>query len=191
VTTYSHETFISPFTWRYGSPEMRAIWSEMHKRRLWRRIWVALAEVQAEAGLVTPEQAADLAAHAQDIDWQRAQELERDLRHDLMAEVRTYAEQCAIGGGIIHLGATSMDVEDNADALRVREALQLLATQSAGGKYLDIDELEQMPSLIPRRTTSLILTGQPTVLWDRWWTLAVLVILLGVEWLVRKRSHLL
>lgn len=72
-----------------------------------------------------------------------------------------------------------------------RESLQLLATQSAGGKYLDIDELEQMPSLIPSRTTSLILTGQPTLLWDRWWTLAVLVILLGAEWLLRKRSHLL
>ncbi|HOB73357.1 MAG TPA: hypothetical protein PKG54_02425 [Phycisphaerae bacterium] len=72
-----------------------------------------------------------------------------------------------------------------------REALQLLASQSAGGRYLDIDELEQVPSLIPSKTTSLILTGQPIRLWDRWWTLALLVVLLGVEWLVRKRSHLL
>ena len=72
-----------------------------------------------------------------------------------------------------------------------RESLQLLASQSAGGKYLDVDELDQMPSLIPSKTTSLILTGQPTLLWDRWWTLAALVILLGTEWLVRKRSHLL
>jgi adenylosuccinate lyase len=126
VTTYSHETFISPFTWRYGSAEMRALWSELHKRRLWRRIWVALAEVQAEAGLVTPAQAADLQAHVEAVDWERAQELERDLRHDLMAEVRTFAEQCPVGGGIIHLGATSMDVEDNADALRLHEGLLLL-----------------------------------------------------------------
>jgi hypothetical protein len=70
-----------------------------------------------------------------------------------------------------------------------RESLQLLASQSAGGKYLD--ELDQAPSLIPSKTTSLILTGQPTLLWDRWWTLAALVVLLGLEWLVRKRSHLL
>jgi adenylosuccinate lyase len=131
VTTYSHETFISPFTWRYGSPEMRALWSELHKRRLWRRIWVALAEVQAEAGLVSHAQAADLAAHADEIDWERAQELERDLRHDLMAEVHAYAEQCPVGGGIIHLGATSMDIEDNADALRMREALLLLRRRLA------------------------------------------------------------
>ncbi|NLX36449.1 MAG: adenylosuccinate lyase [Chloroflexi bacterium] len=126
MTTYSHETFISPFTWRYGSDEMRSIWSEYHKRRLWRRIWVALAEVQAEAGLVTEVQAADLRAHAEDIDWERAQALERELRHDLMAEVHAYAEQCPVGGGIIHLGATSMDVEDNADALRIRDALLLV-----------------------------------------------------------------
>lgn len=72
-----------------------------------------------------------------------------------------------------------------------RESLQLLADQSAGGRYLEVDQLDQLPSLIPSRTTSLILTGQPTPLWDRWWTLAALVVLLGTEWLVRKRSHLL
>jgi hypothetical protein len=72
-----------------------------------------------------------------------------------------------------------------------RESLQLLASQSAGGKYLDIDELDQLPSLIPSKTTSLVVTGPPTPLWDRWWTLVLLVILLGTEWLVRKRSHLL
>ncbi len=129
--SYTHDTYLSPFTWRYGSDAMRRLWSEGAKRRLWRRIWVALASAQAEAGLVRPEQVADLRAHQDDIDWERAQELERDLRHDLMAEVRTYAEQCPVGGGIIHLGATSMDVEDNADALRLREALALLRTRLA------------------------------------------------------------
>jgi adenylosuccinate lyase len=126
MTEYSHETFLSPFTWRYGSDEMRTIWSQMYTRRLWRRIWVALAEVQAQAGLVTEAQVADLRAHQDDIDWERAQEIEQALHHDLMAEVRAYAEQCPVGGGIIHLGATSMDVEDNADALRIREALALV-----------------------------------------------------------------
>ncbi|NLD44219.1 MAG: adenylosuccinate lyase [Chloroflexi bacterium] len=131
TASYTHDTYLSPFTWRYGSDAMRRLWSEGAKRRLWRRIWVALASAQAEAGLVGPEQVADLRAHQDDVDWERAQELERDLRHDLMAEVRTYAEQCPVGGGIIHLGATSMDVEDNADALRLREALALVRTRLA------------------------------------------------------------
>ena len=126
MKSFTHDTYLSPFTWRYGSDEMRAIWSEINKRRLWRRIWVALAAAQSEAGLVTQDQVADLQAHQDDVDWERAQEIEADLRHDLMAEVRTYAEQCPVGGGIIHLGATSMDIEDNADALRLRQSLALI-----------------------------------------------------------------
>jgi len=101
-------------------------WSEVNKRRLWRRIWVALATVQAKAGLVTEAQLAELRAHQDAVDWERAQEIEDALRHDLMAEIKTYAEQCPSGGAIIHLGATSMDIEDNADALRLREALALV-----------------------------------------------------------------
>jgi adenylosuccinate lyase len=121
-----HDIYQSPFSWRYGSPEMRALWSEAGKRRLWRHIWVALAEAQCAAGLVTAEQAADLRAHRDEIDLERALAIEAEIGHDLMAEVRAYAEQCPIGGGIIHLGATSMDVEDNADALRLRGALTLI-----------------------------------------------------------------
>jgi adenylosuccinate lyase len=121
-----HLSFQSPFSWRYASNEMRAIWSEVNKRKLWRRIWVALAEAQSHFGLTTSEQVADLQVHAEQIDLARALQIEAEIKHDLMAEVRTYAEQCPIGGGIIHLGATSMDVEDNADALRVRESLDLI-----------------------------------------------------------------
>ena len=124
--TYDHETYLSPLTWRYGSDEMRHIWSEGHKRRLWRRIWVALAESQAEFGLVTPEQVADLRAHADDLDLERSQQIEAEIQHDLMSEIRAFAEQCPLGGGIIHLGATSMDVKDNADVLCLRQALDLL-----------------------------------------------------------------
>jgi adenylosuccinate lyase len=123
---YDHETYLSPLTWRYGSDEMRRIWSEGHKRRLWRRVWVALAESQVDYGLVTPEQVADLRAHASDVDVDRALEIESEIKHDLMAEIKAFAEQCPVGGGIIHLGATSMDIEDNADALRLREAQDLL-----------------------------------------------------------------
>lgn len=120
------DTYLSPFTWRYGTPAMRRLWSESNKRLLWRQIWVALAEVQAEYGLVTPEQAADLRAHSTEIDLPRALEIEAEIQHDLMSEVRVFAGQCRLGGKIIHLGATSMDIEDNADALRLRAALDLL-----------------------------------------------------------------
>ncbi|NUM46345.1 MAG: adenylosuccinate lyase [Anaerolineales bacterium] len=121
-----HTTYLSPYSWRYGSPAMRALWSEVHKRRTWRSLWVVLAEVQAEFGLVTPAQVDDLRAHADQIDVDRAHEIEKDIQHDVMAEVKTFAEQCPLGGGIIHLGMTSMDIVDNTDALRVRESLDLL-----------------------------------------------------------------
>ena len=125
---FDFQTYLSPFTWRYGSAEMRHIWSEVHKRRLWRQLWVALAEAQQIAGLVTQTQVDDLRAHVDSIDIDRAREIEADIHHDLMAELKTYAEQCAIGGRIIHLGATSMDIEDNADALRLGQSLDLILT---------------------------------------------------------------
>src|SRR5579859_800210 len=123
---FSHEQFVSPFAWRYGSDAMRRIWSEVYKRRLWRRMWVALAQAESEAGLVNPEQVADLIAHQDSVDIEAAHAVEQEIHHDLMAEVKVYAAQCPIGGGIIHLGATSMDIEDNADALRLRQSLALL-----------------------------------------------------------------
>ena len=97
---------------------MRAIWSERNKRLLWRKLWVALAETQLELGIVQAPQVADLRAHIDDVteaSIARALEIESEIHHDLMAEVRAYAEQCPLGGGIIHLGATSMDIEDNAE----------------------------------------------------------------------------
>lgn len=108
---------------------MRHIWSEAHKRRLWRQLWIALAEAQREVGLVNQAQVDDLRAHIDEIDVDRAHQIEAEIFHDLMAEVKTFAEQCPIGGGIIHLGATSMDIEDNADALRLRESVDLLLTK--------------------------------------------------------------
>ena len=123
---YEHDTYLSPFTWRYGSDEMRRIWSEQQKRLLWRRIWVSLAEAQDDLGLVSPEQVADLRAHATDVDVDSAHEIEAAVKHDLVADIKAFAEQCPVGGGIIHLGATSNEVEDNSDALRVRDSLELL-----------------------------------------------------------------
>jgi adenylosuccinate lyase len=90
-------------------------------------MWVALAAAQHAAGLVTAEQLADLEAHADNVDIERALEIEIETRHDVMAEIRAFAEQCPTGGGIIHWGATSADITDNVDVLRQREAARLIA----------------------------------------------------------------
>jgi adenylosuccinate lyase len=126
VIEFGHDTYLSPLTWRYGSDEMRAVWSEQEKRRLLRRFWVALAEAQSEAGVVGADQVADLRAHMDEVDVARATAIEREIRHDLMAEIRVFAEQCPVGGAIIHLGATSMDALDNVDALRLQRSLALI-----------------------------------------------------------------
>lgn len=120
------DEYVSPYTWRYGSPEMREIWGEIHTRLIWRRIWVALAEVQMEHGLTQKKQVQDLILHRDDVDIPRAMEIENQNHHDLMAEVETYAEQCPVGGGIIHLGATSVDIKDNATALQIRDSIDLI-----------------------------------------------------------------
>jgi adenylosuccinate lyase len=124
--SFDYDTYLSPFTWRYSSPEMRQIWSEIHKRRLWRELWVALAETQAEFGLVTSAQVEDLRSHAAEVDMRRALEIEAEIHHDLVAELKTFAEQAPLGGGILHLGATSTDIEDNTDVLRLRQSLDII-----------------------------------------------------------------
>ena len=83
MNTFTHDTFISPFTWRYGSDEMKEIYSEVHKRKLLRRLWIALAKAEAKAGLVTEEQIKELEEHKDDIDIERATEIENEIKHDL------------------------------------------------------------------------------------------------------------
>lgn len=163
MTMFSHDTFLSPFSWRYGSEEMRQLWSEHHRRKLWRQVWVALATAQSEVGLVTQAQAADLVAHQEAIDLQRAFELEAELRHDVMAEIRTFAEQCPVGGGIIHLGATSMDVLDNADALRLRAALDLLAQRLRKVLAILADTVEQWAA-VPTMAFTHLQPAEPTTI---------------------------
>lgn len=127
---FTHDTFISPYTWRYGTSEMRSVWSELHKRKLLRRVWIALARAEMRAGIVTAEQVEDLEKSAGSIDIARASEIEAEIHHDLMAEIKTYAEQCPVGGPIIHLGATSMDALDNMDAIRLRESMDIILEKS-------------------------------------------------------------
>ena len=160
---FNHQTFISPFTWRYGSEPMRQIWSEQHKRRLMRRVWVALATAQQQAGLVTADQLADLRHHMDDIDIERAMVIEKETRHDVMAEIRTFAEQCSLGGGIIHLGATSADITDNVDVLRLREAAVLLSKQLVELLGALVERIEATADL-PTMAHTHIQPAEPTTL---------------------------
>jgi adenylosuccinate lyase len=118
-----HRTYASPFSWRYGRAELRSLFSEQRRRELWRAVWVALAEAQASHGLIAQAELDDLRAHAGDIDIEAALAIEREIHHDLMAEIRLFASQAKRGGGKLHLGATSMDVEDTVETYRLRLAL--------------------------------------------------------------------
>ena len=153
----------SPFSWRYGSPEMRSVWSEIHKRRLWRQAWVALARVQQAYGLVGAEQVAELEAHARQVDLPRALEIEAEIHHDLMAELKTFAEQCPIAGGILHMGATSMDIEDNADALRLGEGLDLVLQRLGSLLSVLAEQIDQTADL-PVMAFTHLQPAEPTTL---------------------------
>jgi adenylosuccinate lyase len=128
---FDHNTYLSPFTWRYGSEEMRHLFSEIGTRTIWRKLWTYLAEAQADYGLITDQEVADIRSKmGQDnVDLERSHQIEAEIKHDLMAEIMTYAEQTPVGGGKIHLGATSADIEDNTDALRLLQATDLILTR--------------------------------------------------------------
>ncbi|KKQ78875.1 MAG: Adenylosuccinate lyase [Candidatus Daviesbacteria bacterium GW2011_GWF2_38_6] len=116
----------SPFSWRYGSEKMREIFSEENKYRLWRKIWVALARAQNKNGLVGKEELEDLEKNQDNLDIERIWEIEKDTRHDVVAAIKEFVEKAKIGGGKIHLGATSMDISDNAETIRMQEALEII-----------------------------------------------------------------
>jgi len=163
MSSYTHETYISPFTWRYGSPAMKELFSEVTKRRLLRQIWIALATAQRQAGLVTDEQLAELITHKDDIDIDRASAIEAEIHHDLMAEITCYAEQCPNGGSVIHLGATSMDVLDNMDALRLRLATQHIITQTKTLLEAFIEKMEAYADM-PCMAFTHIQPAEPTTI---------------------------
>jgi adenylosuccinate lyase len=127
-----HERFVSPLVSRYAGEAMLRIFSPAEKVRTWRRIWIALAEAQQALGLdITDEQLDQMRAAADHINFDRARDLERDLRHDVMAHVHAFGEQAPAARPIIHLGATSCDVGDNADLVAIRRGLALLSRRLA------------------------------------------------------------
>lgn len=139
--TTSFDAYDNPLIGRYASREMAERWGPLRKFRTWRRLWLALAEAEAELGLladdgksprIRPEQLAELRAHLDDVDLKRAADHERRLRHDVMAHVHTLGDVAPGCRDVVHLGATSCYVTDNADLILMREGLnQLCETLAA------------------------------------------------------------
>lgn len=158
-----YRTYASPFSWRYGRAELRSLFSEEERRKLWRAVWVALAEAQARKGLVSAEEVADLRAHANEVDIEAALAIEREIHHDLMAEIRVFASQAKTGGKKLHLGATSMDIEDTVETYRLRLGLAMIGANlrallaSFSGRVRQYSELVTMAftHLQPAEPTTL------------------------------------
>ncbi|HAQ40225.1 MAG TPA: adenylosuccinate lyase [Clostridiales bacterium] len=123
----SRDTYENPLITRYASKEMSYIFSDESKFSTWRKLWVALAEAEKEMGLnITDEQIAEMKANIYNIDYDMAAKKEKEFRHDVMAHVHTFGAACPKAMPIIHLGATSMYVVDNTDAILMKEALLLI-----------------------------------------------------------------
>ncbi|MFM7076822.1 MAG: adenylosuccinate lyase [Planctomycetaceae bacterium] len=122
----------NPLAARYASAEMTRIWSDNHRYRLWRQVWLALAEAEAELGLpITSAQLAEMRANLERIDFAKAADYERRMRHDVFAHLHAFGDACPSARPILHLGATSASITDNADLILVRESLDLIVARLA------------------------------------------------------------
>lgn len=125
-----YQRYSSPFAERFASAEMLHIWSPYRRIRTWRRCWIALAEAEKELGLpIRDEQIEEMRSAADDIDFEKARAYEQKTRHDVMAHIHAYGDVAPQARPIIHLGATSCDITDNADLILLREALDLVLTR--------------------------------------------------------------
>lgn len=166
-----HLFYENPLISRYASRPMAALWGAQKKFSTWRRLWVWLAEAEAELGLpISKAQLDELRAKVDDIDFTAAAAYEKKLRHDVMAHVHTYGDVCPNAKGIIHLGATSNFVVDNADVIVIRESLELVASRLAAvidalaafaEKYRDLPTLG-FTHLQPAQPTTV---GKRATLW--------------------------
>ena len=125
-----HDRYQSPLSSRYASAFMLKLFSADTRYQTWRKLWVALARAEHELGLpVTKQQVEELSAHITDIDYDLAAQREKEVRHDVMAHVYAYGKAAPSAAGIIHLGATSCYVTDNADLIIYRDGLRYLRTE--------------------------------------------------------------
>ena len=124
------DSYKNPLEERYSSEEMLYNFSPNNKFRNWRKLWIALAEIEKDLGLeITDEQISQLKENAENIDYDKAQKYEKKFRHDVMAHVHTYGDAAPLAKGIIHLGATSAFVGDNTDLIQIRDGLLLIRKQ--------------------------------------------------------------
>ncbi len=128
----SRDKYISPLSTRYASDEMQFVFSQNFKFRTWRRLWIALASAEKQLGLpITDEQIAELKAHCDDINYDVAEQREKEVRHDVMSHVYAYGVQCPKAEPIIHLGATSCYVGDNTDIIILKKASEIILKKAA------------------------------------------------------------
>lgn len=186
------DTYESPLSARYASKEMKYIFSPDKKFRTWRKLWIALAESEKELGLpITQEQIDELKAHADDINYEVAQEREKIVRHDVMSHVYAYGVQCPNAKGIIHLGATSCYVGDNTDIIIMTEGLKLIRNKLITvirnlSKFAD--EYKALPTL----AFTHFQPAQPTTVGKRatFWLQELLMDLEDVEYQLSKAKLL-
>jgi adenylosuccinate lyase len=127
------DQYQNPLITRYASKDLVRLWSPQSIHSTWRRLWVALAQAEHELGLdISAEQVAELRSAVDTIDFAQAAQYERELRHDVMAHVHAYGDQCPSARGIIHLGATSCYVTDNTDLILFKESLRILRDRLVG-----------------------------------------------------------
>ncbi len=162
-----HDGYISPFSLRYAGRRMQQLFSQRHRIETWRRLWVILAESEMELGLpISREQVDEMRAHVSDIDFEAARRYEERFRHDVVAHVHAFGDVCPLSRPIIHWGATSCYVGDNADILIMREALGLLR-----GRLADIARVLQAFAREHARRPTLAFThfqpAQPTTVGKR------------------------
>ena len=153
-----YEIYESPLSSRYASEYMLSLFSQRKRIQTWRLLWVELARAEHELGLpVSAEQVAELEAHVDDIDFACAAEREKEVRHDVMAHVYAYGKAAPGAAGIIHLGATSCYVTDNADLILYRDAMLYLtgeirkvlaALDGFADRYKALASERNVPSMI-------------------------------------------
>ncbi len=125
------ESYQSVFSWRYGSEEMRRIFSEAFKRTCWRRVWLTLARAKRDLGILPDGDFQKIEAQAKHVDVKASLKIEQVSQHDLDAELQYFASQCGKAGATLHVGAAAADIKDNADALILRDALNLVKPRLA------------------------------------------------------------
>jgi adenylosuccinate lyase len=186
------DTYESPLSSRYADQKMKYLFSPDMKFRTWRKLWIALAEAENELGLpVTQEQIDEMKAHQDEINYEVAEQREKEVRHDVMSHVYAFGEQCPKARAIIHLGATSCYVGDNTDIIVMTEALKLVQNKLVGVIRV-LSAFAQEYKSLPTLAFTHFQPAQPTTVGKRatLWIQELLMDLEDVEYLLSKAKLL-